>query len=199
MTDTNRAPKRGLGLPATRRRIESELREEFRFHMEERVEQFIASGMTREQAEAEVRRRFGDVETWHQMAREIDEETMRQDRRFELFDTIRRETARSWRVLLRTPAFSLMALLTLALGIGATTAIFTVLDAVVIRPLSYRGAGELVSILHPATVPGSGERRWGLSTGGYVHFRENNHTLSDMGMYRTNGITVFGDAEDGQA
>src|SRR5215207_8576802 len=179
MTDTNGGRKRGVALPATRRRIESELREEFRFHMEERVEQFMASGMTREQAEAEVRRRFGDVETWHQMAREIDEETMRQDRRFELFDTIRRETARSLRVLLRTPAFSLMTLLTLGLGIGATTAIFTVLDAVVIRPLPYRGASELVSILHPATVPGSGERRWGLSTGGYAHFRENNRTLSN--------------------
>jgi putative ABC transport system permease protein len=198
--NTHGGRKRGLGLPATRRRIESELRDEFRFHMEERVEQFMASGMTREQAEAEVHRRFGDVETWHQMARQIDEETMRQDRRFELFDTIRRETARSFRVLLRTPAFSLMTLLTLALGIGATTAIFTVLDAVVIRPLPYRNANELVSILHPATVPGSGERRWGLSTGGYIHFREKNRTLSDMGMYRTNGITVFGDAEaDGPA
>lgn len=194
MSRGERSRKRALHLPATRGRIEAALRDEFRFHLEERVEQFIAAGMTREAAEAEVRRRFGDVETWHQMAKQIDEETMRQDRRFELFDTIRRETVRSIRVLLKTPAFSLMALLTLALGIGATTAIFTVLDAVVIRPLPYRGASELVSILHPATVPGSGERRWGLSTGGYVHFRENNRTLSDMGMYRSNGITVFGDA-----
>jgi predicted permease len=184
--------KRGLRLPASRQRIEADLREEFRFHMEERIEQFMAAGLTRAQAEAEVRRRFGDVQTWHQMARQIDEETMRQDRRFELFDTIRRETGRSVRVLLKTPAFSLMALLTLALGIGATTAIYTVLDAVVIRPLPYRDASELVSILHPATVPGSGERRWGLSTGGYYHFRKNTRTLSDIGMYRTVGMTVFG-------
>ena len=186
--------KRALHLPSSKRRIDADLRDEFRFHMEERIEQFIAAGMTREQAEVEVQRRFGDVQTWHQMAREIDEETMRQSQRFELFDSIRRETGRSIRVLLKTPAFSLMTLLTLALGIGATTALYTVLDAVVIRPLPYRNAGELVSILHPATVPGSGERRWGLSTGGYVHFLENNRTLSSMGMYRATGITVFGDA-----
>jgi predicted permease len=196
MSDASgRDRKRALHLPPSRRRIDTELRAEFRFHMEERVEQFVAAGMTREQADAEVRRRFGDIETWHEVARQIDEETMRQDRRFEFFDTLRRETGRSLRVLLRTPAFSLMALITLALGIGATTAIFTVLDAVVIRPLPYRNAHELVSILHPATVPGSGERKWGLSTGGYLHFRENAKTLSDMGMYRTFGMTVTGEAE----
>jgi predicted permease len=198
--DSGKSRKRALHLPTSKGRIDADLRDEFRFHMEERIEQFMAAGMTREEAESEVHRRFGDVRTWHQMAREIDEETMRQDRRFELFDTIRRETGRSIRVLLKTPAFSLMSLLTLALGIGATTAIYTVLDAVVIRPLPYRNSSELVSILHPATVPGSGERRWGLSTGGYVHFRQNNRTLSDIGMYRTNGMTVFGDAEsDAQA
>ncbi len=195
--DARNTRRRALHLPASRARIDADLRDEFRFHMEERIEQFIASGMTRDEAEAEVQRRFGDVATWHQMARTIDEETMRQDRRFELFDTIRRETGRSIRVLLKTPAFSLMSLLTLTIGIGATTAIFTVLDAVVIRPLPYRNSGELVSILHPATVPGSGERRWGLSTGGYVHFRQNNRTLSDVGMYRTNGMTVFGDVDAG--
>jgi predicted permease len=148
--------------------------------------------MSRDQAEAEVRRRFGDIETWHRMAKQIDEETMRQDRRFQLFETLRRETARSFRVLVRTPAFSLMALLTLALGIGATTAIYTVLDAVVIRPLPYPASDELVSILHPATVPGSGERRWGLSTGGYIHFKENTRTLAAMGMYRAFDVTVTG-------
>ncbi len=193
-SDSGAGRKRGINLPPSKRRIDAALRDEFRFHLEERIEQFVTAGMTREQAEREVRRRFGDVETWHQMARQIDEETMNQDRRFEFFETLRRETGRSLRVLLRTPAFSLMALLTLALGIGATTAIYTVLDAVVLRPLPYPASHELVSILHPATVPGSGERRWGLSTGGYFHFRDHVRTLSDIGMYRPFGVTVVGDA-----
>src|SRR5688572_22472439 len=193
----DRERRRGVNLPASKGRIDASLRDEFQFHLEERIEQFMAAGMTREQAESEVRRRFGDVDTWHRMAREIDEETMRQNRRFEFFDTLRRETARSLRVLIRTPVFSIVALFTLALGLGATTAIYTVLDAVVLRPLPYRDSHELVSLLHPATVPGSGERKWGLSSGGYFHFRENMKTLSDIGMYRSFGLTVTGagDAE----
>jgi predicted permease len=185
--------RRAVSLPPSKRRIDAELRDEFRFHFEERIEQFVAAGMTRDAAEAEVRRRFGDVATWHQMAKHIDEETMRQTRRFEFIDTVRRETARSVRVLLRTPTFSLMALLTLALGIGATTSIYTVLDAVVLRPLPYPASHELVSLLHPATVPGSGERKWGLSSGGYFHFRDNMKTMSDIGMYRTFGMPVTND------
>ena len=194
MTDNPNRP-RGIDLPRSKNRIDSELNDEFRFHLEERIEQFVAAGMSRSDAESEVRRRFGDVATWHGMAKAIDEETMRQTYRFEFFDTLRRETARSVRVLLRTPAFSLMALVTLSLGIGATTAIYTVLDAVVLRPLPYRDSDELVSVLHPATVPGSGERTWGLSTGGYFHIRENRKTLSEFGMYRINGIPVSGDGD----
>jgi len=150
--DSGKSRKRALHLPTSKGRIDADLRDEFRFHMEERVEQFMAAGMTREEAESEVHRRFGDVRTWHQMAREIDEETMRQDRRFELFDTIRRETGRSIRVLLKTPAFSLMSLLTLALGIGATTAIYTVLDsAAALSELERAG-------IHPAPGDRAGKR-----------------------------------------
>jgi len=187
--------RRGIQLPFGKRRIDRALREEFAFHIEERIEQFVASGMTRDEAEAEVRRRFGDIEAYHRLAREIDEETMRQRHRFEFFTALRRETARSARILLRTPAFSLIAFLTLAIGIGATTAIFTVLDAVVLRPLPYPGADRLVSVLHPTTVPGSGERKWGISPGGYFFFRENAKTFEDFGMYRTFSTTVVGDQD----
>ena len=126
---------------------------------------------------------------------------MRQSRRFDLIDTVRTESQRAVRALARQPGFTLIAVLTLALGIGAATAIFTVLDAVVLRPLPYRDSQELVSVLHPATVPGSGERRWGLSTGGYFHFKENTKTLQSFGMYRTYSVTVTGDgpAEVAQA
>jgi len=101
--------------------------------------------------------------------------------------------AHAARVLRRSPSFTLVAGATLALGIGATTAIFMVLDAVVLRPLPYRQSGELVSVLHPATVPGSGEQKWGMSAAGYFHFRETNTTLSDLGGYYTSSITVTGE------
>lgn len=189
--------RRAIRLPFSRARLDAEVRDEFRFHLEERIEQFMAAGMSRQEAEAEAIRRFGDFETYRRQARRIDEETMRQRSRFELFDTLRREIPHAARLLGRTPAFSLIAFVTLALGIGAATAIFTVLDAVVLRPLPYPAARELVSVLHPTTVPGSGERTWGLSSGGYFFFRESNRSFSALGMYRTYSMTVTtgGDAE----
>jgi predicted permease len=185
-------PPRAIQLPSSKRQIESALRDEFRFHIEERIEQFVASGMTREEAEVEVRRRFGDMEAYHRQTRMIDEETMRTRNRFEFLSALGRETTRSARVLLRTPAFSAIALLTLALAIGAVTAIFTVLDAVVLRPLPYATADRLVSVLHPATVPGSGERKWGVSPGGYFFFRDSSKTLANFGIYIPSSVTIIG-------
>jgi putative ABC transport system permease protein len=184
--------KRVFKLPFTRARIDSELREEFHFHIQERVDQFVAMGMSRAEAEEEVSRRFGNYEAYRQLAKRIDEETMRQRTVSETIETLRREIRFAARVLVRTPAFSLIAFVTLALGIGATTAIFTVLDAVVLRPLPYPDASELVSVLHPATVPGNGERKWGLSPGGYFYFRNNNKSFSDLGIYQTSELTVVG-------
>jgi predicted permease len=187
--------KRVFRLPWTRRRIDTELSSEFQFHLQERIEQFVASGMTREAAEAEATRRFGDFEAYRKLAQRIDEETMRQRTFQEFIDTVVREVALAGRVLRRTPSFTVIALSTLALGIGASTAIFTVLDAVVLRPLPYRESGQLVSILHPATVPGSGERKWGLSFGSYTQFKNNVKSLSDIGLYVTGSTTVLGDGD----
>ncbi|MEO7998150.1 MAG: permease prefix domain 1-containing protein, partial [Gemmatimonadaceae bacterium] len=185
--------RRLFRLPASKAQMDAELRDEFAFHIEGRVEQLIVQGVSRADAEREVRAKFGDYETHWQHTRHIDEDTMRQNRRFEFFDMLATETRRSARVLLRSPLFSLMALITLALGIGATTAIFTVLDVVVLRPLPYRDADRLVSILHPATVAGSGERKWGLSLGGYVDLKTKTKTLSDIGLYRTGESTITND------
>lgn len=190
---TPHRPPKGIQIPASRRRLDRVVDDEFRFHIEERIAEFVASGMTREQAEAEVQRRFGDIRQYHRQTRDIDEATMRTRDRFEFLGALQRETARAARVLWRTPSFSLIAFLTLASGIGAVTAIFTVLDAVVLRPLPYATSGRLVSVLHPATVPGSGERKWGVSPGGYFYFRENAKTLADFGIYRTGSTTVTGD------
>lgn len=195
------APRRAFQLPRAADRLEEELEAEFRFHLEERIDEFVAQGMSREDAEREVQLRFGDREAHLSRAREIDAAALRQERRSDLLRTLGREMRRAARVLRRDRAFTVIAFVTLALGLGATTAIFTVLDAVVLRALPYGDAGQLVSVMHPATVPGSGERVWGLSPGGYFGFREQTRTLSDLGMYASGGFTVTngGDAELVQA
>jgi predicted permease len=118
--------------------------------------------------------------------------------RIQLFDAVKRELRHAARVLLATPAFSLIAFVTLALGIGATTAIYTVLDAVALRPLAYRNADRLVSVLHPTTVPGNGESKWGMSAAGYFYFKAHNHSFEDLGGYRTDAAVVAGDQSSEQ-
>jgi predicted permease len=189
--------RRVFRLPFTRERIVRAVDEELSFHLEERIEEFVAQGMDRREAEAEARRRFGNYDVYRREASHIDERTMRTRHRLELLDMLAREVRHSTRVLLRTPAFSLIAFATLTLGLGATTAIFTVLEAVVLRPLPYRGANELVSVMHPTTTPGTGESKWGLSSAGYFFFKNESRTLADLGGYTTSSLTVVegGDAE----
>ena len=187
--------RRAFQLPFSRDRIRRAVDEELRFHIQERVEQFVASGIPREEAEAEARRRFGNLDGYQREARNIDEKHMRDRNRLQLFDALKRETQHAARSLLRSPSFALIALVTLALGIGATTAIYTILEAVVLRPLPYPGADQLVSVLHPTTVPGTGDAKWGLSAAGYFHFKNENRTLADMGAFMTGYGTVTGDGD----
>src|SRR3954449_11368972 len=97
-------------------------------------------------------------------------------------DTLFQDIRFGWRLLRRTPGFTIAAVLALALGVGATTAIFTVLDRVVLRPLPYPNADRLVklrSAVSGKTVAGF----WGVSTAGYFEYRRHNHTFDDIGAF----------------
>lgn len=183
--------RRVFRLPVTRERIGHEVDAELRFHIEERIEELMARGMTRQQAEHEERERFGDLETYRREMRAVDEHIAREERHMEFFDSLGRESRQAVRALTRSRAFSMIALITLALGIGATTAIFTLLDAVVLRPLPYPDAGRLVSVasnVSGATAAG----RWGVSPGGYFYYRQHNRSFADLGAYRLNEATLTG-------
>ena len=189
--------RRVFRLPASRDRIPAALDDEFRFHIEGRIDDLVAAGMNRAEAEAEARRRFGDYDAYRRQATEIDERLMRDRDRLDMLDGFGRELRLAARALVRTPAFTAIALATLVLGIGATTAIYTILEAVVLRPLPYAEAERLVSIKHPTEVPGTGASKWGMSAGGYFHFRKENRTLSDIGAYTAGWTTVLGDGGGG--
>jgi putative ABC transport system permease protein len=187
--------RRVFRLPANQRRLHDEVGDELWFHIQERVEELMEKGLSRDQAEAEVRQRFGDVTRVAHQLELIDERAVRERGRAERFSAFGREVRHAARTLLRAPAFSLIALVTLALGIGATTAIFTVLDAVVLRPLPYPESDRLVSVMHPVSGAGVEPTKWGLSAAGYFYFRRENRTLSDLGVYLTDRVSVAGDGE----
>lgn len=188
-------PPRRFRLPANRRRVQALVDQELRFHLEERIEGLIAGGMTRQQAEAEVQQRFGDFGRYREEVRGIDEQIVRRRDWLDVFDGLRRGVRLGVRTLLRTPGFTALAIITLGLGIGATTAIYAVLDAVVLRPLPYAAPEELVAFKHPAEVPGMGVTKWALSAAGYHHVQRETRVLSDIGAFSTFETTLVGEGD----
>jgi putative ABC transport system permease protein len=109
-------------------------------------------------------------------------------------DRLIRAFAHASRSLRRSPGFSAVATVTLAIGIGATTAMFALLHAVVLSPLPYPQADRLVHVGHP--VPGlNPEWKWGVSEAGFFHFLDHNGTFESLGAYSTMTLNVSGDGQ----
>jgi predicted permease len=193
------ALRRAFHLPGSRRRAARDVDRELRFHLEERIEEMVAAGLDRATAEARARLAFGDVERWRRETRHIDEHMIEERRRMDLFDALRRESRLAIRALARERTFALVAILTLGLGLGATAAIFTLLDAVVLRPLPYPRAEQLVSISHPVQGPGGVNGEWGTSPSGYFLFKHRSRTLSSIGAYMTVRTNVLADGRSERA
>jgi putative ABC transport system permease protein len=125
-------------------------------------------------------------------------DAVRDQRGLPWLDDLSRDVRYGLRTLRRAPLFTTVALLTLAIGIGANTAVFTVVNSVLLKPLPYPNADELVAIWHKAPgAPGlaavSGDLR--LSASMYFTYAEQNRTFRDLGVWWSTNVTVTGRAE----
>jgi putative ABC transport system permease protein len=122
-----------------KREFEAEMSEELRDHLEQQTAVNIAVGMTPEEARRQARRQLGAVEGV--------KESCREERRGFWLETLCADVRYGLRIMRRNPGFSCVAVLTLALGIGANTAIFSLIDAILLRVLPVRSPGQLVEVM----------------------------------------------------
>jgi hypothetical protein len=120
----------------SRRRHYHELSESIREHLDETIEELVDNGMLREEAARAARRRFGNVALLEERGREVWQ--------WPTLESIWADVNFALRQLRRSPGFTTMSLLTLALGIGANTAVYSIIQAVLLHPLPYHDPNRLM-------------------------------------------------------
>jgi predicted permease len=155
------------------RKLERDMEEEWRFHVEARADALAAEGVPRNDAMRRARAEFGDPLRWKESGREA--RGMRW-----IFD-IGGDLRYGLRQLRRAPLFAATAVLTLALGIGANAAIFSVLNGVLLRPLPYPKSGQLMSVT--TQFPSWGQPQVPVSAPEYLEFRAVTRSFAAIGAW----------------
>ncbi len=129
-----------------KRMIGPDVDEEIRFHIEGRVQELVSKGWTEERARAEVMRRFGDVSEVEAACHRYSNQRVEREEWRMMIELAMQELKLALKSLSKSGGFSLTVILTLAVGIGATTAIFSVVNGVLLRPLPHDDPNELAII-----------------------------------------------------
>ena len=170
-----------------RSRMESEMDAELRFHLEAYAEDLVRGGVALQEAQRRARIEFGGIERVKEEGREA--------RGADLIESVMQDIRYGLRMLQKNPGFSAVAVLTLALGIGANTAMFSVINAVLLRPLPYPDSNRLMFVfLGDAT---RGPERSSYGTADYLAARDSQKSFSHFAgiSLGENSLTYTGGSE----
>ena len=168
-----RARLRGL---LRKKSVEREMEEELRFHLRMRAEENVRRGMAPDEAERAALESFGQ---WARI-----KEHCRDFKGGGFMEVLLKDVKFGARTLLKNRGFTLVAVLTLAIGIGANTAIFSVVNAVLLRPLPYRDPERLVTVLHDGWKP--------VAPANFLDWREQSQTFESIAAAQSWSLTMTG-------
>lgn len=164
-----------------RSRVERELDEEFQFHLERQIEQNLAAGLSESEAREAALRALEGIE--------LQKERCRDTRGINFIENAAKDTQYALRVLAHSPGFSAVVILTLGIGIGANTAIFGLVDRVVLEPLPYPDANRLVAISEADRKRGE---EMSVSWLDFVDWRSRNKSFSAVAAVQGSGVNLTG-------
>lgn len=145
---------------------------ELRFHLEQLTKAYVADGMSEQEAHRRAKLEFGGLDRVKEEIRDIRRETY--------MDDFARDFRLAIRNLAKNPGFTAVALLSLALGIGVNTALFSLVEAVLFPPFAAAQPSELINI-YPSSIAHGGYRS--TSYPDYTYFRDHSHALSEIAAY----------------
>jgi predicted permease len=165
-------------------RAEADLQRELSVHLEQLTREYIAEGMSDAEARRAARRDFGSVESTKEQCRDM--------RRVTLVADLVKDLGYAVRVLRKSPGFTLTAICSLALGIGANTAIFSLVNAFLLRPLPYDHPDRLVMLLERNVI--GTEQLMAVAPGNFLDWQASATTFDSISAYTTRTVTVTVDA-----
>jgi putative ABC transport system permease protein len=168
-----------------RDRVERELDDEVRAHLAMLIDERVADGLSPEQARRAALIEFGGINQVKEQVRDV--------RPGAMIEQLWRDGRYALRMMRKNPGFSAIVVITLALGIGVNTAIFSLVDGILLRPLPYDHSDRLVRMVQSQRQLGLDA--WNLSQGSFAALRDNTHSLEAVAAYSTSGANLTGDGD----
>jgi uncharacterized protein YoaH (UPF0181 family) len=171
----------------SRRRFYGELSEEIQEHFDEKTEELMAGGMSKEEATKAARREFGNVTLIEERSREVWQ--------WPSIESFFNDVLYGLRQLRRNPGFTLVVILTLALGIGVNAAVFSVVNAVLLKPLRFPGSDQIVMIREKISLPGYEDDLDMVSPADFADWSARNTSFRDIAAIRYHSFDLTGNGD----